>query len=59
MLWYDFRRACWRFHAAHVLLQDIKTTRSIIANGKFYEVIPIALAIMHHLQFAIPYSGTI
>lgn len=39
--------------------QDIKTTRSIIANGRFYEVIQIAPAIMHHLQFAIPYSGTI
>jgi hypothetical protein len=39
--------------------QDIKTTRSIIANGRFYEVMPTAAAIIHHLQFAIPYSGTI
>lgn len=38
--------------------QDIKTTRSIIANGRFY-VIPIAAAVIHRLQFAIPYSGTI
>ncbi len=39
--------------------QDIKTTRSIIANGTFHEVISIVAAIIHHLQFAIPYSGTI
>jgi hypothetical protein len=39
--------------------QDIKATRSIIANGRFYEVIPIATAILNRLQFAIPYSGTI
>jgi TRAP-type mannitol/chloroaromatic compound transport system permease large subunit len=39
--------------------QDIKTTRSIIANGTFCEVIPIAAAIIHHPQFAIPYSGII
>jgi hypothetical protein len=39
--------------------QDIKTTRSIIANGRFDEAMSIAAAIVHRLQFAIPYSGTI
>ncbi len=38
--------------------QDIKATRSIIANGRFYGVIFIVAAMIYWPQFAIPYSGT-